>query len=88
MKEVDENGNTFISPTSLLMALSMVYNGADGSTKEEIAKALQVEGIEVEELNEVNASLITSTKGFKENPTRHRKFNLVECQLSVPRGLR
>ncbi len=55
--EPDENDNTFISPVSLLMALSMVYNGADGVTKEEIAQALQLEGIDVEELNKANASL-------------------------------
>ncbi|PKC51449.1 hypothetical protein RhiirA1_483715, partial [Rhizophagus irregularis] len=35
--ERDDNGNIFISPTSLVMALSMVYNGADGVTKEEMA---------------------------------------------------
>ena len=57
--EEDENNNVFISPTSLLMALSMVYNGADGVTKEEIASALQAEGIDVNELNKANASLMT-----------------------------
>ena len=40
------------------MALSMVYNGADGVTKEEMAKVLQVEGIEANELNQANASLM------------------------------
>lgn len=57
--EANENGNTFISPTSLFMALSMVYNGADGVTKEEIAKVLQAEGIDVNELNKANASLMS-----------------------------
>lgn len=52
--EPDESGNTFISPTSLFMALSMVYNGAEGETKQEIAKTLQMEGIELEELNQAN----------------------------------
>ena len=56
--EADENDNTFISPTSLFAALSMVYNGADGETKDEIAKVLQSEGIEVADLNEANASLM------------------------------
>lgn len=55
----DENGNVFVSPTSLLMALSMVYNGADGETKDEISQLLQVEGIEPELLNKANASLIS-----------------------------
>ncbi|MFJ7974870.1 serpin family protein [Peribacillus sp. NPDC096379] len=57
--EANEDGNTFISPTSLFMALSMVYNGADGKTKDEIAKVLQVEGIDVAELNQANASLMS-----------------------------
>lgn len=56
--EPDDNHNIFISPTSLLMALSMVYNGADGETKAEIASALQVEGIAIDQLNEANASLL------------------------------
>lgn len=57
--EPDENNNTFFSPTSLYMALSMLYNGADGVTKEELAKALQVEGIDVEELNKASASMLS-----------------------------
>lgn len=57
--EEDDNGNTFISPTSLMMALSMVYNGADGTTKKEMAKVLHADGIEVDDLNKANASLIS-----------------------------
>jgi serine protease inhibitor len=56
--EPNRDGNIFISPTSLFMALSMVYNGADGVTKEEIAKVLQAEGIDANELNQANASLM------------------------------
>ena len=56
--EPNKDGNIFISPTSLFMALSMVYNGADGVTKDEMAKVLQVEGIEADELNRANASLM------------------------------
>lgn len=55
----DKNGNVFISPISLYMALSMLYNGADGKTKEEIAKVLHIEGMDVSELNKANASLIS-----------------------------
>src|SRR5690625_4690486 len=40
--DADENGNIFISPTSLFMALSMVYHGAEGETKDEIASVLHV----------------------------------------------
>lgn len=52
----DKKGNIFISPMSLFMALSMIYNGADGETKEEIAKILNTEGIGETELNQANAS--------------------------------
>lgn len=55
----DGDGNIFISPTSLLMALSMVHNGADGLTKEEIANVLHAQGIDVNELNKANASLMS-----------------------------
>ena len=57
--EADQHGNLFISPTSLFMALSMVYNGADGQTKEEIANVLGLKGITSEELNKENASLLS-----------------------------
>jgi len=57
--DADDNGNTFISPMSLFMALSMVYNGADGVTKTEIAKVLKAEGIDVDEMNQANASLMS-----------------------------
>jgi serine protease inhibitor len=57
--EANGDGNTFISPTSLFMALSMVYNGAEGVTKEEIAKVLHAEGMDVKDLNKANASLMS-----------------------------
>ena len=58
--EKDKNGNLFVSPMSLYMALSMVYNGADGETKEEISQVLQVHGMDATELNKANASLLSS----------------------------
>ena len=57
--EPDEDGNLFMSPMSLFMALSMVYNGAEGETKEEIAKVLQAEGVDKQALNQANASLMS-----------------------------
>lgn len=53
-----EQDNVFISPTSLMIALSMLYNGADGDTKEEIANLLTEKQMEIEELNKSNASLM------------------------------
>lgn len=60
--ETDDNQNLFISPTSLLIALSMVYNGADGVTKEEISSVLEVEGIDAEELSQANEAFMTKLK--------------------------
>ncbi|MBO1910244.1 serpin family protein, partial [Microvirga sp. 3-52] len=65
--EADENNNVFISPTSLYMALSMIYNGADGVTKEEIAQVLHSEGIDIEELNKANASMTSVLNKEVEN---------------------
>ncbi|HEY3331089.1 MAG TPA: serpin family protein [Capsulimonadaceae bacterium] len=47
----DPSANTFISPTSIHMALAMAYNGAGGATKSEMAKAMGVDGIDVGALN-------------------------------------
>ena len=54
LKKGDGAKNTFISPTSIAMALSMLYNGAGGKTKDEIGKVLELNGITLEELNSTN----------------------------------
>jgi len=56
----DENKNTFISPASLYMLLSVIYNGADGQTKEEMADFLGVDSYDDEDINKANASLLHS----------------------------
>lgn len=43
--------NIFISPTSIFLALTMTYNGANGETKEAMAKTLNFEGIDLDSLN-------------------------------------
>ena len=65
--ESNEKGNIFISPTSLFMALSMVYNGADAETKVEIAKVLNSDGIDIAELNKANASLLSKLHNESED---------------------
>ncbi|MFA1821071.1 serpin family protein [Virgibacillus oceani] len=69
--ESDENGNTFISPTSLSMALSLIYNGAEGTTKEEISNVLQEDNLELEEWNEKNASLFSALQREEEQVQLH-----------------
>jgi serpin B len=63
---VEKNGgkNIFISPTSLAMALSMTYNGASGETKEAMAKALELQGMSLEEVNQASAALMEKLKSL------------------------
>ncbi|MGN7408276.1 serpin family protein [Sporosarcina sp. SAFN-010] len=56
--EPNDDGNVFVSPVSLLMALSMLQNGADGQTRDEIKDAMQVMGMDTESINRANASLL------------------------------
>lgn len=56
--ERDEDKNVFISPSSLYILLSIIYNGADGETKEEMAKVLGLGSMSKEELSQANASLM------------------------------
>lgn len=41
----------FISPLSISLALAMAYNGADGETKQQLADALQLSGMTMEQVN-------------------------------------
>lgn len=49
--------NIFISPTSISLALSMLYNGATGETQQEIATGLGIQGVEIDSLNRANQAL-------------------------------
>jgi serine protease inhibitor len=46
-----ESKNIFFSPSSVSWCLSMIFNGAGGETKREMAQALQVGNISLQELN-------------------------------------
>ena len=52
--------NTFVSPTSLMLALAMTYNGADGTTRQGMARALEIEGMSLEDVNRAFADLKTA----------------------------
>jgi serine protease inhibitor len=62
--------NRLISPLSIYLALSMVYNGADRDTKDSMAKALQIQGLDINTLNAACHSLITQL------PTEDNKVQL------------
>jgi serine protease inhibitor len=56
--------NIFISSPSIAIALTMAYNGADNETQTAMAKALELEGLAIDDVNGAYASLIT----LLENP--------------------
>ena len=49
--------NTFLSPASVMLALAMTYNGADGTTREAMARALEIEGMSLDDVNRAFADL-------------------------------
>jgi len=49
--------NRFVSPSSVMLALAMTYNGAEGETRQAMARALEVEGLSLEEVNRGFADL-------------------------------
>jgi len=51
------NTNTFISPASVMLALAMTYNGADGTTRDGMARALELEGMSLDDVNRSFADL-------------------------------
>ncbi|MCD6163326.1 MAG: serpin family protein [candidate division Zixibacteria bacterium] len=55
----DADKNIFMSPMSISMALAMVYNGAEGETKKEMAKTLEMADLTIDEMNDSYHSLIT-----------------------------
>ena len=56
----DASRNLLISPTSISMALSMLYNGAAGNTQQAMTKTLELQGLSLSELNQANAALLTA----------------------------
>lgn len=56
----DDNQNMMISPTSVAIALSMLYNGARGETQQQIATTLELQGLSLADLNQANADLATA----------------------------
>ena len=71
LKEQQEE-NIFISPSSIAMALGMVYNGASGSTQKTMAQALELKGLTLQEVNNSYAQL----KNLLRNPDVKVKLNI------------
>ncbi len=54
--------NIFISPASIAMALSMVYNGAEGSTQTAMQQTLDYQGLSTNAINASNLALLSRIK--------------------------
>ena len=67
LKELNSpDGNLFISPLSVSMALGMTLNGADGETKSAMQKTLGFESLSEEEINSSYQSLISLLQSMDE----------------------
>jgi len=60
LSQRDAGKNILISPLSISAGLAMVYNGANGQTKSEMAKALGWQALELPQLNGGYQTLLTS----------------------------
>jgi serpin B len=58
----DPTGNVFISPTSAAFALTMTYNGARGTTADQMAQALGVAHLDRDELNATNGTWLDALR--------------------------
>jgi serpin B len=53
----DADKNIFVSPSSVAFALAMIYTGASGETQQAMAKALELHGMSLPEMDQANAAL-------------------------------
>ena len=60
LAEKENDKNVFISTPSISLALSMVYNGADGETKDTMAKVLPLGSGRLEAVNAANSAITNS----------------------------
>jgi len=51
------NRNVFVSPSSVIFALAMTYNGAEGKTRQAMARTLEIEGTGLNDVNSAFADL-------------------------------
>ena len=63
LANADSGKNVFISPASVSLALTMTYNGASGTTKDAMAKALALSGMSLEDVNKANSALLANLEG-------------------------
>ena len=64
---VSHVNNVMVSPLSISLALSMALNGAEGSTKTDMISALGLNGLSVDEINQIYSDLVTALKKADQN---------------------
>jgi len=62
LRKEEAEENLFISPASILAALTMTYNGAEGETREAMEETLHFKDMSREEVNEAFADLLSILK--------------------------
>lgn len=72
LSKEDNGENLFISPISILTALTMTYNGADNNTKTEMGRVLGYEGIDINEVNNTYKELMN----YIENIDKRVEINM------------
>lgn len=60
LRKKEPDANVFVSPTSISLALQIVYNGAQAETKQAMNTTLQLQGMSLDDLNTRNAALQAS----------------------------
>ena len=60
----NESKNIFISPTSVALALNLLYNGASGQTQQEMATVLELKGINRSDINAANQTLLATLENL------------------------
>jgi serine protease inhibitor len=69
-EQASQTGNVFISPFSIMQAMTLVTNGAGGETQSELLGGLHLAGIEISTVNQEQKALrgmLASTKQNSEN---------------------
>ena len=67
IREASDDENIMISPLSISVAFAMAYNGADSDTKTEMEKAMKLNGLTTEQINNSYKMLIDGLQSLDEN---------------------